>query len=309
MKHPQSNRQELQGVVQKAIDLLNDRPDYEKTVGLSAQSLPSLLERCQQMTKATTHSRDAPARTVHHLACTGGTLISRCLAALPNICLLSEVDPLSKINDHLKFTPTDVGQLSRNATRPVSQETQIKIFLSGINIVRYDCFNRGCDLVLRDHAHSAFNHGDYKPERPTLYDVLQPHMPLRSLVTVRHPLDSYLSLLQLGWDKYFSPSSLEGYAQRYHLFLDRHMAHDIMRYEDFVAAPEERLRQACKTLELTYSDSFSVFFQAIQLSGNSGRGGSWITSHSRRDVSDFVDKQRYSSSAYMTLCARLDYDI
>ena len=32
-------------------------------------------------------------RTIHHLACTGGTVISKCLAAMPDVALISEVNP------------------------------------------------------------------------------------------------------------------------------------------------------------------------------------------------------------------------
>jgi hypothetical protein len=35
-------------------------------------------------------------RTLHHVACSGGTLISRCLAALPDVVVLSELNPTNR---------------------------------------------------------------------------------------------------------------------------------------------------------------------------------------------------------------------
>ncbi|MEA5392276.1 hypothetical protein VB738_13520 [Cyanobium gracile UHCC 0139] len=35
-------------------------------------------------------------RTLHHVACSGGTLISRYLAALPDVVLLSELNPANR---------------------------------------------------------------------------------------------------------------------------------------------------------------------------------------------------------------------
>ena len=42
-------------------------------------------------------SKLPPIRVVHHWACSGGTIISRSLAQLPNVVLLSEVHPLAHL--------------------------------------------------------------------------------------------------------------------------------------------------------------------------------------------------------------------
>ncbi len=39
-----------------------------------------------------------PIRIIQHLSCTGGTLISKFLAAMPNVVLLNEVNPLSQLH-------------------------------------------------------------------------------------------------------------------------------------------------------------------------------------------------------------------
>ncbi|MDR7125932.1 sulfotransferase [Pseudotabrizicola sp. 4114] len=308
MSRPDPRRQELHDTIRSTLTLLNARLADRPKRDLPAQALPSLLERCRQMTEDTARRGPPPVRLVHHLACTGGTLISRCLAALPNVRLLSEVDPLSQINEKVMFVPTDIVRLSRKASRPVSSEVETQIFRAGLEVVRQDCRNLGLDLVLRDHSHGAFDFGSYRPDRPTLREMLQDHMPLRSLVTVRHPLDSFLSLVKMGWDKHFVPATLDEYARRYHLFLDRHDAFDMLRYEDFLEDPRAHLRQACATLDLTYSDGFTELFQAFTLSGDSGRSSGRIGARPRQPIPDQMEDQRQKSENYAKLCARLGYE-
>ena len=43
-------------------------------------------------------------RTIHHFACTGGTVISKCLAALPQVMLISEINPINRHSS--KFNPS-----------------------------------------------------------------------------------------------------------------------------------------------------------------------------------------------------------
>ena len=65
-----------------------------------------------------------PIRVVHHWACSGGTIISRSLAQLPRVVLLSEVHPLAHLRLHPPssgYQPTDVVQqlsLARNGRDP-----------------------------------------------------------------------------------------------------------------------------------------------------------------------------------------------
>lgn len=308
MSKPDPGRQDLHNTIRSTLSLLNARLADRPKRDLPAQPLPSLLDRCRQMTEDTAKRGAPPVRIVHHLACTGGTLFSRCLAALPNVRLLSEVDPLSRIGDKVLFVPTDMVRLSRKASRPVTPEVEVQIFRAGLEVVRQDCRNMGLDLVLRDHSHGAFHYGSYRADRPTLRDLLHDHMPLRALVTVRHPLDSFLSMMKMGWDKHFVPATLDEYARRCHLFLDRHEAIDILRYEDFVEDPQTQLRRAAAVLDLTYSDSFTELFQAFTLSGDSGRSSGRIGSRPRAPIPEPVEAERGKSETYTTLCARLGYD-
>src|SRR5690606_8601936 len=122
-------------------------------------------------------------------ACTGGTLICKCIAAMPNVQLLSEIDPLSRhsLGGAPRFAPTDLLLLLRQSTQGADDAQILEIFRSGLQIVHRHAGSSGHRLVLRDHAHSQFCMGPLT-ERPTLREIVLDVLPVRSIVTVRHPL-------------------------------------------------------------------------------------------------------------------------
>ena len=69
-------------------------------------------------------------RIIHHLACSGGTLISKCLSALPNVYLLSEVHPHTSLAldvNKPRYSPTDISSLAKYANIPFANELADKI--------------------------------------------------------------------------------------------------------------------------------------------------------------------------------------
>lgn len=249
-----------------------------------------------------------PVRTVHHFACTGGTLMSRALAAQPLTLLLSEVDPLSRLpfNAPLRFAPTDLILLAQAGPRGPDQATLEEMFLAGLQALRDGTGAQGTHLVLRDHAHSHFCVGPEVPARPTLRDLVARRFPTRGIVTVRHPLDSFLSLRVMGW-VHFAPGTLEEYARRYLAFLDAYADAAVFKYESFVAAPDETTRQMAAELALAYDPDWKKALPAIRLTGDSGRSGDRIAPRPRRSVPDDIAAEAERSDRYRELCSRLDY--
>jgi len=292
-----------------ALDLLSDvpRPTPDMRSLSPAGALPSLLEQCRDLIGQAGDSAPPMLRSVHHLACTGGTLISRCIAAMPNTQVLSEVDPLSPMAHKQPFHPTDLIGLVKSGSRPSEQSVLIRIFLAGLDALYRETHPIGVRLVLRDHAHGQFCVDDRVADRPTLGDILLREYTLCSLVTVRHPLDSYLSLLKRGW-VHFSPGDIESYAQRYLAFLDRYEGVEILRYEDFVRDPEGRMQHICKVLSLSYNPAFEQIIPALHLSGDSGRSGTVISPRPRRPVPEDLTADLGASLSYAALCRRLGYD-
>ncbi|SDY83734.1 sulfotransferase [Citreimonas salinaria] len=277
---------------------------------LPAAPLPSLMRRCADEVAAA--PAPEPVRLLHHLACTGGTVIARALAVMPGVTLLSEIDPLSPLglparDETPPFRPHDLIFAGRVAVRPISDRQASAIFTAGLKVLQADMVAEGRHLVLRDHAHSRFCTDAAPAARPGVETLAAQVAPVRRAVTVRHPMDSFLSLQANGW-MHFDPPTLDAYAARYHAFLDAHEGVTRLRYEDFAADPEAVLKRLCATLELPYRPGADARLALARVSGDSGRRGDRIAPRPPKPVPDTLAEAARDSAGYAALLARLGYD-
>ena len=250
-----------------------------------------------------------PIRILHHFACTGGTLIGRIVASMPNVVLLNEIDPLSRL--HLErpkqpFVPTDFIAALRYSRRDVNDETIASMFMAALNVLRTELLETGRHLVLRDHTHSHFCVGADIAARPNLREICTALDAPRSVVTVRHPLFSYVSLTERRW-VHFEPKNLEEYARRYMVFLDAYSESPIYRYEDLVQNPQVVTRQICESLALPFISSFEDTLSAFSFSGDSGRSGNHIQERPPKSVPLAIMAEANVSQSFLQLCDRLGY--
>ena len=144
----------------ESVELLHGYQLPEVTVkNTTIEPLPSLLDECRALLQQADAKAPTPIRTVHHLACTGGTLIVKCLAAMPNVQVLSEVNPLSPqaLATTPAFFPTDLARLSHASSRGADQQLLLDIFLAGLEVLYRNSFDNGLRLIVRDHAHRSLS--------------------------------------------------------------------------------------------------------------------------------------------------------
>jgi hypothetical protein len=272
---------------------------------------PSLLAQCLDMCTAAQARALEPVRVIHHLACTGGTLVAKCIAGLPNVQLLSEVDPLSTIlhpgPDH-PFVPSDFIQLARFSSRGVGQPLLQQLASEAIRTLHADCVARGLRLVLREHSHGRYCVGEGVLQRPGVAGLVPAHLPTLAVVTVRHPIDSYGALKSHGW-VHFRPDTLEEYAARYLAFLQAHPGVPVFRYEDLVQDPVPVTRRMAEALDLAFSEHFQDYLGLIPMSGDSGRKSEWIGERSRRDAARELQESARELPAMRALCNTLGYEL
>ncbi len=301
---------DLVSAIDEALALLRESPYGEKTK-LSCQGDPgSLLEQCIALCEKTEANTMEPIRTIHHFACTGGTLFCKCLAVMPNAQLLSEVDPLSTFEINVnrpKFSPTDMVTLLRQSTSGDENELVIEMFLSNLEIIYKSMFALGKRLIIRDHAHSHYCVGEDIPGRPNLRQIIMQRLPVCSVVTVRNPLDSYLSLVNNKWLN-FTPPTFDEYCRRYLIFIDSYNDVPILKYEDFVVSPYESMGTLCNLLDLSYSDQFIDVFNVIKLTGDSGRSSGEILARPRRAIAESLRQEVSESENYEKIRMVLKYD-
>jgi len=275
--------------------------------GLSAVSYAS---SCWARLRGRKYQPPQPMRLIHHFACAGGTLISRSVRAQLCVRVLSEIDPLSEmslVGDVRTFAPTDVIALARAASPNIRNSTLERMFLSALKVLSDDMINEGLILVLRDHNHSHYCTSLDPGSRNSLLSIVRREFDSKSIVTVRHPIDSWISLVANGWVQ-LSENSLNEYCRRYLLFLDDHVDVPILRYEDFVSDPDGKILYLCNVLNIPYSETWGTSLPGIKMSGDSGRTGDVISFRKRKLLDSATIDEANSSINYAHLCERLNYD-
>jgi hypothetical protein len=300
---------QLAEVLDDALELLASDRTCNALPARASAIQPSLFEQCIELCRQNTAHALEPIRTIHHLSCTGGTLITKCLAAMPNVMALNEVDPLSTMTfkaDKPSFTPTDMPSLLRQGNQKVSDDLLVRLFLENLNLVRNEFGSIGKRLLLRDHSHSQFLTGNEVARRPTMLSMVSSRFQTISIVTVREPIDSFLSLEKLGW-QHFKPNTFDEYCRRYHAFLDAYENVPVFRYEDFVSAPAATMVEICRVFGFNYSETFIDTFDTFHFSGDSGRKGATIELRPRREANEEFINNAEKCDSYIELVARLCY--
>ena len=308
------NFKKLRIEIDEALSLLNDSDKVAKSsVALETSSLvdaQSLLSRCEKALE-NRQSNKKVIRSIHHFACSGGTVVSKCISAMPNTFLLSEVHPTTKLTINpsvIEFRPTDLVSLGRYAKLPEMDELAEKMFVSQVNVVNEHLNAMSSKLVLREHTHSDYCLGDEKAiaSEPVLIKLLKERFTHKKLATVRDPIDSYMSLKNNGWI-HFSPPSFDQYCERLLAFIVHFQQEEIIKYEDFVAQPQIFMEKIAKILDIDYSPDFEDIFSIFNVTGDSGRSGDQINKRDRREVNEELQSEIESSSNYNKLKALLQY--
>lgn len=300
-----------------ALKLLDESPFTVKADGeslnasknLQLDDTKSLLERCEKAIHQSAYDSKPTLRVIHHMACSGGTLISKCVAALPNVFLLSELHPTSTL--HLsgntpKFLPSDITTQARYAGVPQIDDLAWTIFGSNVRDVNQHISSFGGSLVIREHTHSDFCVGSDFQQVSSVANALKSDFNLLRLVTLRNPIDSFLSLQSNNW-LHFSPPSFDEYCKRICAFLSEYSDEQIMRYEDFVDSPLESLKKISEILELPFSKESLNVFDIFKVTGDSGRSSKDIKLRARRAVTAQETDEFNTSSYYKKIKERFDY--
>jgi len=269
----------------RIIDSLQNIKTYLKSYENSSHNAPpkDVKSRLRNLQTLCEQHLTEPLciRSIHHMACTGGTLITKCIASMNNVVVLNEIDPLSKMTvaeDRTKFRPTDIVSALHMGHDNVDTETLVDIFVGEMSALIASHQNQGVDLVVRDHSHSHFMFGKYDKTRPSVGEILDMSFDTRSIVTIRNPIDSFLSLQKNGWHTQLEPATFKEYCLRYIAFMERYASAKIIKYEDFVLHTDQVMQDICGALDLKFEPDFKDLFSAFQFSGDSGRSSETISS-------------------------------
>ena len=192
-------------------------------------------------------------RIFHNMARSGGTLVCKCIGAMENVRLFSEIHPKANFAEYLNI----VDQAHRWYGLTSKEDIASKLpFSEGLQLVYEQCQNENSQMVIRDWASIDFI-GKVLIDHPTyrfaLDQWLGSHFKTKVFALVRHPLDQWLSTRRLNI--YADKLSEEEFFLGYRCYAEAVQDHFI-RYEDFTANPESAMTKICRGLDLQYDAGF-----------------------------------------------------
>ena len=263
----------------------------------------SLLERCKAVTQQDTSNKKPTLRIIHHFACSGGTLIAKCIAAQPNVFLLSELHPTTRLGlntEKAAYTPRDIVTQAIYGQIPEVDSLAEKIFIQNIIETEKHVRRLGGYLVIRAHSHADYCTDKPIPEVDTVTRLLEPYFDLKHLATIRNPIDSFMSLRENGWES-FSTECFDDYCGRLLGFLKPFKKDQIVKYEDFIERPEKLLFECTKKLDLPIFSDQLEYIDIFKVSGDSGRSGTEIFKRPRKLIEEETYRQIVSSKNFKNL--------
>ncbi|MEC3912794.1 hypothetical protein U5A82_20650 [Sphingobium sp. CR2-8] len=245
-------------------------------------------------------------RIISHQACTGGTLISRFLASYRKVALISEVSPDGP-DQFVRFDPfmpiSQLGSLSIVKSR----KQRDALFTDQLALSQRWCRMSDRILILREHAHSTYMVSARKIRG--IQRCIPTGAVEKSIITVRHPISSYLSLIKSFPHEYLN---FDHYCERYIIYIRKNASVPRYQYEDFCQHTAVTAKKILGALHLEDRDlGIQGDWASVTLTGNSGRhrhSNVIMIPTVEKEVISHGEKLGRESAACRQLCDLLEYD-
>jgi len=211
----------------------------------------------------------------------GGTVVNQCLASLPGVVMLSEVNPLG--GGWGKEGRDSPQTVKAQAKQWYDIDLEANDFIESILELEAICAKDGRYLVIRDWPFVNFvaheSNRNSPPNRLLTIEALAEKTEIIPFVLVRDAIDVWASRGNSP-DEFF-PSYLQ--------FAQAVEGMKFFKFEDFGRRPGEVIRQICEYSGLPFSDAWSNYASYLKVSGDvQVKGGSrgarqsWIKPLRRR---------------------------
>lgn len=203
-----------------------------------------------------------------NFARSGGTILNKCLASLPNNVVISEV---SKYGGgwgiHREKSYSTVYEQALNWYGIELKERGFKESLLELDEF---CKQNGKSLIVRDWSYiNFFRNQTYKNHPSYLLETLDlfPNGQAKAFAFVRDGIDVWISRGMQTCDYFF---------HFYRKYVEELKKRDlkIYKYEDFVHAPQDFIRGLCQDLDLEYADIVDSSLQYSKVNGDTQLNGS-----------------------------------
>lgn len=239
--------------------------------------------------------------TLHHLACSGGTIVTKALAAMPKTMVLSEIHPdraaQPAFHPHMQIRRGYEDQLT-DAHRAAFRGHFRREIVLAHSIAK----SLGNTLVVRDHAHVDFVwRGN---TQSMLLKELSGHFQITPIVTIRDPREVWLSVRREGWFD-GTPDEL---CRAHCNLLDAFPDASVFRYEDLAEDPKAAMRAICDASRIAFDPEFQSRLDTVMhLTGDSGRKSNQIAPRPPKPLSQDDAAAFAQSAAFAELRERMGY--
>jgi len=272
--------------------------------------------------------------TLHHGSATGGSLVAQVLSAATNSILTSELNPFSTIRDHRvrpQYDPTAMlWHLSYNSSE-IDSISKLKYFVCQLDISIKHVEKLSRNLLIRDHTHSTFNftdqdinffgHKSYSLLLDAIKyfydtkDILFRFPRLNPILSIRHPIDSYISLVEKNWQGPYcrKTNTFDEYCKsmiKLQSYMVEKESAKVIRYEDICCRMNESLDQLFNELNISFVIPSLDQINSIKVTGKSGRKSDQIIYRKRRfdAISNQLISEINNSENYLAYCETNKYN-
>jgi|GEM_PF-6112981 hypothetical protein len=216
-----------------------------------------------------------PLRIIRGLGGNGSTFITRVLATIEKVVLLSETNPLSA--NLFSFSLNPVTQIGNNYQHldfakysgNISELGAPNLFGAYIAGLMAECHSFGKILTIRD-----YNYVDYigtpfiwpVPRRSSL-DAALTNIPTLEILLIRHPIPQFMSLL--SHPELSNVLDYREFLEGYRTMLDQHRAARVIRFEDVFSAFDRWMPEIAAHFSLPLPLEWKTRIRSV----------SWVTGH------------------------------
>ena len=185
----------------------------------------------------------------------GGTLLAKCLEAMGEVFVLSEVHPQYVTGGNL------ISQVKKRLDVEINDEQyidQLKTLSAYLKKV-------GKTLCVRDWSFIDFTphpiNGNTPSNKLMHYDLLKAHFDVECFAVIRNPIDIWIS-------RKCPPRFFEIYPN--YIRELKASSVPIFKYEAFCKRPKKVMKDICNAVKLRYNEGFLNAFNSIDIQGDKG---------------------------------------
>jgi hypothetical protein len=192
----------------------------------------------------------------------GGTVLNQCLGCLPNVLILSEVNPLGGGSGKGNVSYQSVKEQAKNW---YNIELKSDNFVHNILELEKICADTGRSLIVRDWTFvnfTPFIKNNWNPPNKLLtLEQLSDKSEVISFAFVRNSIDVWISRGTPDVQLFFGQ-----YLRYVNELINSNIK--IFKYEEFCFNPQKVLYEICQFTGLEYSESFKNYSQFRQVNGD-----------------------------------------